>query len=252
MKGLEGKVAIVTGGGQGIGRALVLRLAAEGCKVAIFDLNTDSGDETARLAGDAVVKTWQVDVSDFDAVQAAVDSVENDLGPVWALVNNAGWDKPQPFLVTDPVFWEKVISINLKGNLNTHFAVAGRMAQRGGGRIINIASDAARVGTANEAVYSACKGGLISFTKSIARELARKGVLANCVCPGPTNTPMMASVVGEGPEAEKWKDAMVRGIPLKRIGEPEDYAGMVALLASDDGAFITGQAISISGGLTML
>ena len=181
-----------------------------------------------------------------------VDSVENDLGPVWALVNNAGWDKPQPFLVTDPVFWEKVISINLKGNLNTHFAVAGRMAQRGGGRIINIASDAARVGTANEAVYSACKGGLISFTKSIARELARKGVLANCVCPGPTNTPMMASVVGEGPEAEKWKDAMVRGIPLKRIGEPEDYAGMVALLASDDGAFITGQAISISGGLTML
>ena len=126
------------------------------------------------------------------------------------------------------------------------------MAARRKGRIVNIASDAARVGTANEAVYSACKGGLISFTKSIARELARKGVLANCVCPGPTNTPMMASVVGEGPDAEKWKDAMVRGIPLRRIGEPEDYAGMVALLASDDGAFITGQAISISGGLTML
>lgn len=252
MKGLSGKVAVVTGGGQGIGRALVLRLAAEGCKVAIFDLSPEAGDETAKLAGDATVRTWKVDVSDFDAVQAAVESVENELGPIWALVNNAGWDKPQPFLATDPAFWQKVIAINLNGNLNTHFAVAGRMAQRGGGRIINIASDAARVGTANEAVYSACKGGLISFTKSIARELARKGVLANCVCPGPTNTPMMASVVGEGPEAEKWKDAMVRGIPLRRMGEPDDYAGMVALLASDDGAFITGQAISISGGLTML
>ena len=157
-----------------------------------------------------------------------------------------------PFLTTTPEFWDKVISINLKGNLNTHFAVAGRMAQRGGGRIINIASDAARVGTSNEAVYSACKGGLISFTKSIARELARKNVLANCVCPGPTNTPMMASVLGEGADAEKWKDAMVRGIPLKRMGEPEDYAGIVAMLASDDGAYITGQAISVSGGMNMV
>lgn len=252
MKGLEGKVAVVTGGGQGIGRALVLRLAQEGAKVAIFDLSPEAGEETAKLAGDAVVKTWKVDVSDLDAVQAAVADVEESLGPIWTLVNNAGWDKPMPFLATTPDFWQKVIAINLTGNLNTHFAVAGRMAQRGGGRIINIASDAARVGTSNEAVYSACKGGLISFTKSIARELARKGVLANCVCPGPTNTPMMASVVGEGPDAEKWKDAMVRGIPLKRMGEPEDYAGIVALLASDDGAFITGQAISVSGGLNMV
>ena len=137
-------------------------------------------------------------------------------------------------------------------NLNTHFAVAGRMAHRGGGRIINIASDAAKVGTAMEAVYSACKGGLISFTKSIARELARKNVLANCVCPGPTNTPMMAEVAGEGPDAEKWKEALVRGIPLRRMGEPEDYAGIVALLASDDGAYITGQAISVSGGMNMV
>ncbi len=252
MKGLTGKVGIVTGGGQGIGRALVLRLAEEGCKVAIFDLSTAAGNETAGLAGDATVRTWQVDVSDFDAVQAAVEAVENDLGPVWVLVNNAGWDKPQPFLATTPEFWDKVIAINLKGNLNTHFAVAGRMVQHGGGRIINIASDAAKVGTAMEAVYSACKGGLISFTKSIARELARKNVLANCVCPGPTNTPMMAEVAGEGPDAEKWKEALVRGIPLRRMGEPEDYAGIVALLASDDGAYITGQAISVSGGMNMV
>ncbi|WP_439620180.1 SDR family NAD(P)-dependent oxidoreductase [Hyphomonas sp.] len=252
MKGLEGKVAIVTGGGQGIGRALVLRLAQEGCKVAIFDLSAEAGAETAKLAGDAVVKTWVLDVSDFDAVQSAVDSVESDLGPIWALINNAGWDRPTPFLKTTPDFWDKVISINLKGNLNTHYAVAGKMAERGGGRIINIASDAAKVGTAMEAVYSACKGGLISFTKSIARELARKGVLANCVCPGPTNTPMMAEVAGSGPDAEKWKAALERGIPLGRMGEPEDYAGIVALLVSEDGDYITGQAISVSGGMNMV
>ncbi|WP_068076259.1 SDR family NAD(P)-dependent oxidoreductase [Novosphingobium lentum] len=252
MQGLAGKVAIVTGGGQGIGRALVLRLAAEGCKVAIFDLSTEAGAETAKLAGDAVVRTWQVDVSDLAGVEKAVGEVEADLGPIWVLVNNAGWDRPQPFLKTTPEFWDKVIAINLTGNLNTHFAVAGRMVANGGGRIINIASDAAKVGTAMEAVYSACKGGLISFTKSIARELARKNVLANCVCPGPTNTPMMAEVAGTGPDAEKWKASLERGIPLGRMGEPEDYAGIVALLASDDGKYITGQAISVSGGMNMV
>ncbi len=253
MKGLEGKVAIVTGGGQGIGRALSLRLAAEGCKVAIFDLSTAAGEETAKLAGEgATVRTWQLDVSDLAAVQAAVEAVEAELGPIWTLVNNAGWDRPAPFLKTTPEFWDKVIAINLTGNLNTHFAVAGRMVANGGGRIINIASDAAKVGTAMEAVYSACKGGLISFTKSIARELARKNVLCNCVCPGPTNTPMMAEVAGNGPEAEKWKAALERGIPLGRMGEPEDYAGIVALLASEDGGYITGQAISVSGGMNMV
>lgn len=253
MKGLQGKVAIVTGGGQGIGRALVLRLAAEGCKVAIFDLSTAAGEETAKIAGEgAAIRTWQLDVSDLAAVQAAVEEVENELGPVWVLVNNAGWDRPAPFLKTTPEFWDKVIAINLKGPLNTHFAVAGKMVERGGGRIINIASDAAKVGTAMEAVYSACKGGVISFTKSIARELARKGVLANCVCPGPTNTPMMAEVAGTGPEAEKWKAALERGIPQGRMGEPEDYAGIVAMLASDDGGYITGQAISVSGGMNMV
>ena len=253
MQGLRDKVAIVTGGGQGIGRALTLRLAAEGCKVAIFDLKPEAGEETARLAGpEATVKTFAVDVGDYDAVADAVAQVEDTIGPIWALVNNAGWDQPMPFLKTDRALWDKIIRINLHGPLNTHHAVAGRMAQRGGGRIINIASDAARVGTSDEAVYSACKGGLISFTKSVARELARKNVLLNCVCPGPTNTPMMAAVLGEGEQAVKWKDAMLRGIPLKRMGEPEDYAGIVALLASDDGAFITGQTISVSGGMNMI
>ena len=253
MHGLQGKVAIVTGGGQGIGRALSLRLAEEGAKVAIFDLKAEAGEETATLAGaGATVKTYVLDVGDQDAVKAAVDQVETDLGPIWALINNAGWDHPAPFLSTDKTLWDKIIRINLYGPLNTHHAVAPLMVARRGGRIINIASDAARVGTSNEAVYSACKGGLISFTKSVARELATKGVLLNVVCPGPTNTPMMASVLGEGEQAVKWKDAMVRGIPLKRMGEPEDYAGLVAFLASDDAGYITGQTFSVSGGMNMI
>ncbi len=252
MNGLAGKVAIVTGGGQGIGRALSLRLAEEGCKVAIFDLKPEAGAETAKLAGGATVKTYQVDVGDYKAVQDAVENVEADLGPIWLLVNNAGWDKPMPFLKTDVDLWDKIIRINLYGPLNTHHAVLPRMVANGGGRIVNIASDAARVGTSDEAVYSACKAGVISFTKSVARELARKNILLNAVCPGPTNTPMMASVLGEGENAVKWKDAMLRGIPLKRMGEPEDYAGIVAFLGSSDASFITGQTFSVSGGMNMV
>lgn len=252
LRGLSGKVALVTGGGQGIGRALALRLAAEGCKLALFDINPAAAEETARLAGDAVVKIYSVDVGDYGAVQSAVAAVEQDLGPIWVLVNNAGWDRPMPFLKTDTALWEKIIRINLHGPLNLHHAVCARMSERGEGRVVNIASDAARVGTSDEAVYSACKGGLISFTKSVARELARKNVLLNVVCPGPTNTPMMAAVLGEGDQAVKWKDAMVRGIPLKRMGEPEDYAGIVAFLASEDAAYITGQTISVSGGMNMI
>lgn len=253
MRGLKDKVAIVTGGGQGIGRALSLRLAQEGCKVAIFDLKPEAGAETAKLAGaGTTIKTYELDVGDYAAVKDAVGKVEAELGPIWALVNNAGWDKPMPFLATDQALWDKIIRINMLGPLNTHHVVAPLMVERRAGRIINIASDAARVGTSNEAVYSACKGGLISFTKSVARELASKGVLLNAVCPGPTNTPMMASVLGEGEQAVKWKDAMVRGIPLKRMGEPEDYAGIVAFLASDDAGFMTGQTISVAGGMNMI
>ena len=252
MRGLKDKVAIVTGGGQGIGRALTLRLAEEGCKVAIFDVKPDAAKETEQLAPKGSVTAYELDVGDYATVVAAVAKVETELGPIWALVNNAGWDRPAPFLSTDQALWDKIVRINLYGPLNTHHVVAPLMVKRGGGRIINIASDAARVGTSNEAVYSACKGGLISFTKSMARELATKGVLLNAVCPGPTNTPMMAGVLGEGEQAVKWKDAMVRGIPLKRMGEPEDYAGIVAFLASDDAGFITGQTISVAGGMNMI
>lgn len=252
MRGLDGRVAVVTGGGQGIGRAIVLRLAAEGAKVAIFDLRPDAAAETAGLAPEGSVSVHEVDVGDAEAVGAAVATVEAELGPIWLLVNNAGWDQPAPFLKTDRALWDKIIRINLYGPLNTHAAICGLMAKRGGGRVVNIASDAARVGTSNEAVYSACKGGLIAFTKSVARELARSNVLLNAVCPGPTDTPMMQSVLGTGDDAVKWKDAMVRGIPLKRMGQPEDYGGIVAFLASDDGGYITGQTISVSGGMNMI
>jgi 2-hydroxycyclohexanecarboxyl-CoA dehydrogenase len=252
VRGLKDKVAVVTGGGQGIGRALSLRLAEEGCKVAIFDLKLDAARETQNLASAGQITGYELDVGDYSAVAAAAAKVEAEIGPIWALVNNAGWDRPAPFLSTDQSLWDKIIRINLYGPLNTHHVIAPLMVKRGGGRIINIASDAARVGTSNEAVYSACKGGLISFTKSVARELATKGVLLNAVCPGPTNTPMMAAVLGEGEQAVKWKDAMVRGIPLKRMGEPEDYAGIVAFLASNDASFITGQTFSVAGGMNMI
>jgi 2-hydroxycyclohexanecarboxyl-CoA dehydrogenase len=251
LRGLSGKTAIVTGGAQGIGRAITLRLAEEGCKVAIFDLKLEVAEQTARDAG-AAARVWTVDIGDRAAVEAAVAEVERDLGPVWLLVNNAGWDKPMPFLKTDRDLWDRIIRINLYGPLNMHQAVCAGMAARGTGRVVTIASDAARVGTSGEAVYSACKGGMVAFTKSMARELARNGVLLNAVCPGPTNTPMMQEVMGSGEQAVKWQQAMVRGIPLRRMGEPEDYAGIVAFLASDDGRYITGQTISVSGGMNMI
>lgn len=251
MRGLSGRTAIVTGGAQGIGRAITLRLAAEGCKVAILDLKPDVARQTAEEAGPQS-RAYAVDIGDRSAVDAAVGEVERDLGPVWLLVNNAGWDQPMPFLETDRDLWDRIIRINLYGPLNMHQAVCAGMAARGEGRVVTIASDAARVGTSGEAVYSACKGGMVAFTKSMARELARNGVLLNAICPGPTNTPMMQEVIGSGEQARKWQEAMVRGIPLRRMGEPQDYAGIVAFLASEDGSYITGQTISVSGGMNMI
>ncbi len=255
MKGLSGKVAIVTGGASGIGEAIVLRLAEEGCKVALFDINQEAAEAVARqvetqaLSGS--VTPYMTDITSLDAVETSVAKVEEELGPIWMLVNNAGWDKPSPFLSTGPELWQKIVNLNLFGPINLHAAVCKRMAARNEGRVVNVASDAGRVGTSNEAVYSACKGGTIAFSKSMARELARNNVLVNAVCPGPTDTPAMEAVVGTGAEAEKWKESMAKGIPLRRMAQPQDYPGMIAFLGSDDAAYITGQAISISGGLTM-
>ena len=187
------------------------------------------------------------DISDYAAAKTAVDSA----GRIDVLVNNAGWDRFQNFVDSDPAEWERLIDINLRGPLNMHHIVVPQMAARGAGRVVNIASDAARVGSSGEAVYSACKGGIVSFSKTLARELARKGITVNVVCPGPTDTPILRSFAGEGEAGQKVLDALVRAIPLKRVGRPDDMPGIVAFLASDEAAYITGQVISVSGGLTM-
>lgn len=253
MRGLKEKVAIVTGAGSGIGRAIALRLASEGAVVGVFDINPASANETAALvesAGGRALATV-CDITDYPAVKAAVASFEQAAGPTNILVNNAGWDTPMPFLKTDEAFWKKVVSINYFGPLHMTHAVAQGMSDRKSGRIVNIASDAGRVGSSGEVVYSGCKGATIAFGKALARELARNSVTINTVCPGPTDTPAMDAFVGTGEQGQKIRDAMVRGVPLGRIGVPDDYPGIVAFLASDDASFITGQTISVSGGLSM-
>ena len=231
MRGLKGKTAIVTGGAAGIGAAIVERFQAEGTKVVVFDLNGDP----------------KVDITDYGAVKKAVAAA----GSVDILVNNAGWDMFQPFLKTDPAFWQKIISINLTGALNLMHTVLPGMVERGGGKVISIASDAGRVGSSGEAVYSACKGGIIAITKTLARELAAKGVRLNAVCPGVTETGMLESFMQGAGSPDKLREAFRRAIPVGRLGKPEDIAGTVLFLASDDANFITGQTISVSGGLTM-
>ena len=191
-----------------------------------------------------------VDITDYAAVVAAVAAFEQSAGPVDVLVNNAGWDKFAYFLDTEPALWDQLIAINLKGPINLHHAVLKGMQQRRSGRVINIASDAGRAGSSMEAVYSACKGGIIAFTKTMAREMARSGVTLNAVCPGPTETALLAGFL-EGAQGQKIYEGLKRAIPLGRLGQPDDIPGIVAFLASDDAGFITGQVISVSGGLTM-
>jgi 2-hydroxycyclohexanecarboxyl-CoA dehydrogenase len=220
----------------------------------VFDVRADAARETvARIEaskGRAIAQTC--DITDYAAVVKAVESFEKATeAGTYILVNNAGWDAPMPFLKTNEEFWKKVVGINYLGPLHMTHAVAKGMAARNGGRIINIASDAGRVGSTGEVVYSGCKGATIAFAKALARELARNNVLINTICPGPTETPAMDAFVGSGEQGQKIRDAMVRSVPLGRIGKPEDYAGLVAFLASDDALFMTGQTISVSGGLTM-
>jgi len=231
MRGLKGKTAIVTGGAAGIGAAIVERFKAEGTKVVVFDLKGSPS----------------VDITDYEAVKKAVEAA----GPVDILVNNAGWDMFKPFLKTDPAFWQKIISINLVGPMNLLHCVLPGMVARGGGKVVNIASDAGRVGSSGEAPYSACKGGIIAMTKTISRELATKGVRLNTVCPGLTETGMLESFMQGAGNPDKLREAYTRAVPIGRLGKPEDIAGAVLFLASDDADFITGQTISVSGGLTM-
>jgi 2-hydroxycyclohexanecarboxyl-CoA dehydrogenase len=243
MKGLVGKTVLVTGGGGAIGAAICGRFAEEGARVLVADKNRAAAE---RVATQITGRPRVFDISKYDEAKAAVGSEVIDI-----LVNNAGWDRFQNFLDTEPREWETLLDINLRGPLNMHHIVVPGMMQRGRGRVINISSDAARVGSSGESVYSACKGGIISFSKTLARELARKGVTVNVVCPGPTDTPILRGFLGEGEAGQKVYDALVRAIPMKRVGQPADIPGIVAFLASDEAAFITGQVISVSGGLTM-
>jgi len=204
MRGLKGKRTIVTGGGSGIGREVCKRFAEEGSEVAVFDINAAGATETVKIIGDAGGKATAhaVDITERAAVDAAVAEVEKG-GPINVLVNNAGWDVPRLFLESDATLWKKVIDINLYGPLNMHHAVLPGMVRNGGGRVVNISSDAGRVGSSGEAVYSACKGGIIAFTKTVARELARKGIQLNAVAPGPTDTPLFAEFSKGG---RRWRE----------------------------------------------
>ena len=253
MRGLNEKVAVITGAAGGIGRELVRRFCEEGCQVVALDLNAAGLEELAGqlevFAGKLAVRT--LDITDHSAVTTTIRQIHSEYGRIDILVNNAGWDIAMQFTETTPEFWDKVIAINLKGPLNLQHAAVPLMTENGGGKIINIASDAGRVGSSGESVYSACKGGIIAFSKTLARETARKDVRVNVVCPGPTDTALLRSFAGEGEYGQKIFDGLKRAIPLKRLGQPEDIPGMVAFLASDDANFITGQVISVSGGLTM-
>ncbi len=248
---LGGRVAVVTGAGRGIGEAIAGRLAAEGAAVACWDLDGGEAREVARRLEDefrVAALGIDVEVSDARSVDRAARKTEAELERIDVLVNNAGIDVIGSFLQSDDASWDRIIAVNLKGTINTCHRVVKGMAERRSGRVVNLGSDAGKVGSTGEAVYSATKGGVIAFTKTLAREVASSGVTVNCVCPGPTDTSLLDQVAEVDP---KLYEGLARAIPMKRIAQPNDIAAVVGFLATDDAGYVTGQAVSVSGGLTM-
>lgn len=253
MGRFDDRTIIVTGGGGGIGGAVCAAFAAEGAKVAVLDRAPEAANATADRLRDAGGSALAVacDITERSDVDAAVGRVIDELGPVDVLVNNAGWDLFVPFLETEPDDWSRLIDINLVGALHMHHAVLPGMVERGGGRVVNVASDAARVGSSGEAVYAACKAGVVALTKTLAREHSRHGITFNVVCPGPTDTALLTTVTETASNPEKLREAFRRAIPMGRLGQPGDLPGAILFFAGDEAAFITGQVLSVSGGLTM-
>ncbi len=249
---LKERVAVVTGAGRGIGRAIARALAAEGARVALLDINDaearDAAGEIQKAGGDALA--FRADVTVRAQVETAVGEVLARYGTVHILVNNAGWDRPMPFIETTEEFWDRILAINLKSQIICTRAVLDPMVKQGYGKIVNIASDAGRVGSTGEAVYSAAKGGVIAFTKTLARELARHRINVNCVSPGPAETPLFEEEFTKGKPG--LAEGLKKAIPWGRLARPEDIARAVVFLASDEAEYITGQTLSVSGGLTMV
>ncbi len=242
---LEGRNALVTGGASGIGAAIAARLAAEGAEVWVGDIDAEGAE---RVAGEVNGHALSLDVTDFESAKAAVEAT----GTLDVLVNNAGADEFGFFVYTTPDQWRRVLDVNLGGVLNcTHAALPG-MQQAGYGRIVNLSSEAGRVGSKGSAVYSAAKGGILGFTKAIAREGARYGVTANAIAPGPIETPLLMSAKEFGEIGEKVIETMKEGTQMKRLGQPDEVAAAVAFLASDDATYVTGETLGVSGGLGMV
>jgi 2-hydroxycyclohexanecarboxyl-CoA dehydrogenase len=243
---LQGRVAVVTGGAGGIGSEICRELAGLGAKVAVVDLDRPGGQ---RIADEVEGTAFHCDLADPDSIEVAAAAILDQLGAVDVLVNNAGWDKVEPFLTSMPATWDKLIAINLRAAIQLTHLFLPQMQERQFGRLVFISSDAARVGSSGEAVYAACKAGLVGFAKTIARESARHAVTSNVVCPGPSDTPLLQEVAGNNP---KLVESLKRAIPLGRLGQPTDVAGIVAFMCSERAGYITGQTMSVSGGLTMI